>query len=300
MNVYRKNGTVINDFDYLYNKYYYTDLNFVSGYSMRLTDEYIDWNTPMMKLIFETLAFVKHKKNKNESKLYATIQQLLKTTLGVSFTKLPDPNDTIEVKLTVLDPWTVVQEERERKTVRAYSNRVFITPILYTIVNEHIRNWMNKVPYRYHVKDTADAMFITEEGYFRYAYHDLEVGDYVGQFKVSHGTLRSYDAKLWMIYNPDTKEIVDMAHGGITKEVAEHLNTVDDWDNRNAIAEKHVKVKYNLEDLFEFKRYINEVKPEGYENKVDYSSYPTYEGQHIGKLALLGGQGTGKLSLIHI
>lgn len=298
VNVYRKGDKLINEFNYLEAKYYYDDLEFVSGYSLNLTDKYINWNTKMMKLIFETLRFVKINKDKDNSKMYATIQQLLKTTLGVSFTRLPDPTELLEIRLTVLDPFTVIQEERKLKRPRKYSNRIFITPILYTIVNEHIRNWMNVVPYRYHVKDTADAMFITAEGYWRYAHHYLDIGDRVGQFKVANGQLRSYDAKLWMLYNKDDKKIVDMAHGGITREVAEFLNTVDDWDNRNAIADKHVKRKLGLEDLFDFKRYINEIKPEGYDNKHDYSKFPIYKGQYNGKIGLLGGQGTGKTTAV--
>ena len=130
----------------------------------------------------------------------------------------------------------------ERNTPRKSSNRIFITPILYTIVNNHIRTWMNKVPYRYHVKGTADAMFITNEGYYRYAYHDLDVGLEVGKFKVAHGHLRSYDAKLWVMHD-DEGQIVEMAHGGITKEVAAHINNMDDWENRNELAKKVRKIK---------------------------------------------------------
>ena len=107
--------------------------------------------------------------------------------------------------MTVEDPFTVIQEERQNKNPKKRSNRIWITPILYTIVNNHIRNWMNIVPYRFHIKGTADAMFITQEGFYRYVYDnpDLPIGLEVGKFKTSFGNLRSYDAKLWMIYDED-------------------------------------------------------------------------------------------------
>jgi len=297
VNVYVKDDKIINEFNYLEAKYFYDNMEFVSGYKMRLTDETINWNTPMIELIFNTLKYIKDNGKKDESKLYATIQQLLKTTLGVSFTRLPDPKEKIDVRLTVVDPYTVIQEIRERTRPRKSSNRIFITPILYTIVNEHIRSWMNIVPYRYHVKGTADAMFITNEGYYRYAFHKMEIGTAVGKFKTAFGNLRSYDAKLWILYD-DNKNIVEMAHGGITKDVAKHLKTLDDWENRNEIAKKHGTLKYNLEDLFTFKRYINELNEKGYKTKHDYSEYPTYKNEHLGKLALLGGQGTGKTTAV--
>ena len=147
---------------------------------------------------------------------------------------------------------------------------------------------MNKVPYRFHVKDTADAMFITEDGYWRYAYHKLEIGDEVGNFKVCNGSFRSYDAKLWMMYDKKSSKIVEMAHGGITREIASYLLTVNDWDDRNKIADKHVSTKYTLEDLFEFKRYINEISPDGYLNKENYNKYATYSGQNKGKNCHIG------------
>ena len=92
-------------------------------------------------------------------------------------------------------------------------------------------------------------------------------------------------------------EIVEMAHGGITKEIAQHLVTVSDWDNRVNIANKHIALKFTLEDIFSFKRYINEMG-HTYKNREDYSKFETYNAQNDGILALLGGQGTGKTTAI--
>ncbi len=297
VNVYYKGDKIINEFSYLEDRYHYDDIEFVSGFQMKLTDEYINFNSTMMSLIFKTLEIVKKHDGKESSKIYAQIQQLLKTTLGWSFTNINDPKETMEVKLTVVDPYTVVQEQRINTRMRKYSNHIFITPILYTIVNNHIRSWQNVVPYRYHIKDTADAMFITEEGYIKSGY-SLKFGDEVGQFKFSYGHLRQYDAKLWVMYNSKTLELTDMAHGGLTKDVKPYLKTLDDWENRHKLAAEHVKPKLYLEDLFEYKRYIHELIEESYENKNDYSKYEKYNGQTKGKIALLGGQGTGKTTSI--
>ena len=50
-------------------KYYYDDMEFVSGFYLDLTDDFIDWNSSMMKinLILKT---VKQEKAKEESNMH--------------------------------------------------------------------------------------------------------------------------------------------------------------------------------------------------------------------------------------
>ena len=64
------------------------------------------------------------------------------------------------------------------------------------------------------------------------------------------------------------------------------------------LLKKYGRLKFNLEDLFTFRRYINEINKEGYKTLYDYSNYPDYKGDIIGRLALMGGQGTGKTTSI--